>query len=458
MNISLENLKGTASVGRRLLVVPTVLGLSLMVAACDDGDDAAAPGSGQPAGQVDEFDGLTEVDAGEFDLRPRSDLHAFDFRTGGNVVGLCLAEDGKVSCLGKPDASAPDATKSLPGRPNGIELTGGAVEFVNYDFTGGIPPEKELVAGQKVSFGSVTCGMVDDSTLKCRDEGAWFSVTGADRTIETGDAGKTAGSASGEGDASAKTGPRKVKDVSPEKFGVNDTGKNAWVLEDGKSICWVMEEGSYSSGVSCTVQLKNPPKDPTFGTPATKLVLSGTGEAALSPDISGYTPFDYQTLGANERVSLRGVTCTAHGGSDFVCEAGGTTVEIKDGKTPDIPVVDGMGGGSPAEANSRGSRGDVGGIRTSGFCGSVTSAKRPKLSGDVQVRDGRVDCDEVMPIVKRYIETSADAEHGMENWRFYGDWTCKNPRELRGGTPRYLVSCSTDDGHHVAIGNPDWRP
>lgn len=135
-----------------------------------------------------------------------------------------------------------------------------------------------------------------------------------------------------------------VTDVDPEKFAVNETGKNAWVLEDGKTFCWVMEEGNASPGVGCNAQLNNPPADPTNGQPATKFHLGTDGEAWLSPDIAGFAPFDYQTLGANERVSIRGVTCTAHGGSDITCEAGGTTVEIRDGKTPDLPVIDGMGG------------------------------------------------------------------------------------------------------------------
>ncbi len=319
--------------------MPMALGVSMLLVACDD-DDASVPDTREQSAQVDEFAGLTEVDAEVF-LRPwSSNEYHFDFRTGGDVVGLCLAKDGEVSCLGQPDSAAPDAVKSLPGRPNGIELTGGETEYVNYDFTGGIPPEEELVAGQKVSFGSVTCGMVDDSTLKCREDEAWFSITGADREIEVGDgAGKES-----EGDASSDASAPKVTDVDPAKFAVNDTGKNAWILEDGKSICWVMEAGNSSPGVGCTVQLKNPPMDPTYGNPATKFHLSTDGHTTLSPDISGATPFDYQTLNANERVSVRGVTCTAHGGSDITCEAGGTTVEIKDGETPDLPVVDGMGG------------------------------------------------------------------------------------------------------------------
>lgn len=135
-----------------------------------------------------------------------------------------------------------------------------------------------------------------------------------------------------------------ITDVDPEIFAVNDTGKYAWVLEDGTSICWVMESGSSIPGISCSVQLDDPPKDPTNGQPATKFGITPDGEATLRPDIAGVTPFDYQTLGAGERVSVNGATCTAHGGSDITCEMGGETVEIRDGKTPDIPVVDGMGG------------------------------------------------------------------------------------------------------------------
>lgn len=450
MNVSLENLRGVARGGRRALAVPVALGLAMALVACDDDDDAAASGAAEKTEQVDEFAGLTEVDAETFDMEPFMDGYAFDFRAGGDAVGVCLASDGTVSCLGELDDSAPDAAKSLPGRPNGIELTGDATEFVNYDFTGGVPPEEELVAGQKVSFGSVTCGMVDDSTLKCREDEAWFSITGADREIEVGP--------DGSGDASSATtsSAASVSDVDPDKFAVNDTGKNAWVLEDGKSICWVMEAGNSSPGVGCNVQLKNPPKDPTHGNPATKFHLGTDGEATLRPDIAGVTPFDYQTLGANERVTLRGVTCTAHGGSDITCEASGTTVEVKNGEAPEIPVVDGMGGGSDSRADGSGSEGA--GVRTSGACGTVQSSSRPNLSGDVLVREGTIDCDEVMPIVERYIETSSDGQHGMENWRFYGNWTCTNPRELGGAEPQFVVSCFTDDGDRVAIANSAWRP
>ncbi|MFC3850690.1 hypothetical protein ACFORJ_11010 [Corynebacterium hansenii] len=294
---------------------------------------------------------MTEVDAGEFDLRPRSDIHAFDFRTGGNVVGLCLAEDGKVSCLGKPDASAPDATKSLPGRPNGIELTGGAVEFVNYDFTGGIPPEKELVAGQKVSFGSVTCGMVDDSTLKCRDEGAWFSVTGADRSIETGDAGKTGGLEKKPAASTAeKAADGRAKEVRPDQYKYGDGGY-AFLLEDGKTACVIAPESSPLSGVGCYVELSSPPRDPQNHVPVSLFEMTLAGDAGLTTDLHPIDRRGMKTLKFGRRINAHGFSRTALGGADFACEAGGTKVVFKDGKTPNSPVVPG-GAGSVGEASS----------------------------------------------------------------------------------------------------------
>lgn len=335
MKLFSKNQSRTRGAVRNFLVVPAVLALTVTLAACDDDNDAPVSGASEQSMPVDEFEGLTEVGAETF-----AGAGGFNFSTGGEVVGQCLLVDGGVTCLGQADDSAPDATKSLPGRPNGIELVDGSTEYINYAFDGPGPYER-LSAGEKVALDGVTCGAVNDSELKCRDAGghAWFVISGEDREIEVGGDGADEGP-----EPSAEEGAPAVTDIDPDKFAVNDTGKNAWVLEDRKTFCWVMEAGNYSPGVGCNVQLKNPPVDPTHGNPATKFHLGLDGEAWLSPDIAGFAPFDYQTLGANERVSIRGVTCTAHGGSDITCEAGGTTVEIKGGETPDLPVTDGMGG------------------------------------------------------------------------------------------------------------------
>lgn len=45
-------------------------------------------------------------------------------------------------------------------------------------------PEGDLKAGLKVSFGRAMCGMVDDSTLKCRECEAGVSIAGSNRAIK----------------------------------------------------------------------------------------------------------------------------------------------------------------------------------------------------------------------------------------------------------------------------------
>lgn len=455
MNIFQKKIRFAAVNGRRWLALPMAVGLATALTACDDNDVDSE--SAVETVQVDEFAALTEVDSETFNMEPFLDGYAFDFRTGGpdGTVGLCLASDGKVACLGTPDDDAPDATKSLAGRPNGIELTGGETEYVNYDFTGGVPPEEELQAGQKVIFGTLTCGMVDDETLKCKEDGAWFTIEGDDRDIVVGEDRAAATSSTA---ASVASGDR-VEDVNPEDFAMQ-RGAHAFLFEDGETVCLIADGSSGLRGLGCYVELDDPPLSPGNNVPVSLFEMTPAGVAGLTTDLHPIDRNGIETLEPGQRITVEGISCTALGGADFSCEANGTEVVFEDGETPDIPVVAG-GAGAILNAAGTGSgspAGNAGNVRTSGSCGAVASSARPEIAGAVVVRQGTVDCGEIMPIIESYIETTSDGTYGMENWRFYGDWTCKNPRELRGAEPMFLVSCSTDAGYQVVISNPEWRP
>lgn len=426
---------------RRLLAVPAAIALSAVLVACDD-DDATSPAATEDSASADgtdgddPFGGLKDVAAEKFSMKPIGDYYAFDFSTGGNVVGLCSGAGGSMTCTGQAETSVPDLTGPFPGRPGAINLDNGETEYTTVE---GVPPPKgKLNPGEKVSIDGITCGAIDDTTLTCADDGASFSITGSDRMIAVGKGSSGRGAAA---PSPTRAKAPEIRDIDPDVFAVNDTGKSAWVLEDQKTHCWVMEARSASPGVGCNVQLDNPPSVPGTTMKATKFDLQTSGEATLGPDIAGYVPFPYKTLGADERVTVRGITCTAHGGSDITCAAGGTTVEIKDGHTPDLPVDD---GGLASSSNRGGST-----TKTSGSCGTIDLGDRGKK--DLMVRDGRVDCDDVLPIVQEYVDTPADPYHGQWNVREYGTWSCSMPSAGQVARTGYSISCGTMDGKSVGI-------
>lgn len=440
------------AVARRRVAGTAAIVCSLMLVACD-GDEPADSGAFAAQAEPDAFDGLTEVSADTFGMEPFGDYHAFDFSTGGSVVGLCVGSDGSMTCTGQASDDVPDLTYPFPGRPGAIKLERGDTEYTKLE---GISPAKaKLNPGEKVTIDGVTCGAIDASTLECRDDGASFTVEGSERLISVNAGGanpsSTAASTSSRPDAQSR-----VSDVDPSRFS-HSGGGYSFILEDGVTVCYLTGDDSPLQGVGCHVTLNDPPLSPGNLVPVSFFEMTSDGDAGLTTDLSPYERRGHATLREGERIKGSGAACTALGGADFSCEAGGTTVTFVDGESPDIPVLQG-GPGAVAENRSGGSRSSNGNVRTSGSCGRVESVLSRGASGDVMVREGRVDCDEVVPIVQEYVDTPRDANHGMENWRFYGDWTCKNPRVLGGGVPMFLVSCSTDDGRVVAIENPDWRP